>query len=202
MIAGDLQSISCAPRAALQSYLAGLLNPIPTALRSDAGRPAAVLVGVQWQTAEWQVIMTQRAGHLAHHAGQISFPGGKVDAEDRDLTATALREAEEEIALAATSVEIVGALDTVISPAGFVVQPIVGLVQSDVALVPAPDEVDSILTLPLSLVLDRGRHRQDRYEREGQHRSVWVIDHQDHYLWGLSATILVDLATRMTAASQ
>jgi len=176
---------------------AELLNPIPARLRSGAGRPAAVLVGLMADTAGWQVIMTERASHLAHHAGQISFPGGKVDATDRTLVATALREADEEIALPASQVDILGGLDPVTSPVGFIVQPVVGIVAPQVALQPCPDEVAQILTLPLADLISPPRHRRESYVREGRRREVWVIDHPEHYIWGLSAAIIVDLATRV-----
>ena len=176
--------------------LAERLNPIPQSLRADQGRPAAVLVGLQQQAAGWHVVMTRRAGHLAHHAGQISFPGGKVDPADASLVATALREAQEEIALTPGSVTILGALDIVASPVGFVVQPVVGLIAPESDFVAAPDEVDEVLVLPLADIIDTARHRRESYLREGVRREVWVIDHADHYLWGLSASILVDLAGR------
>ena len=176
---------------------AELLNPIPARLRSGAGRPAAVLVGLMADTAGWQVIMTERASHLAHHAGQISFPGGKVDATDRTLVATALREADEEIALPASQVDILGGLDPVTSPVGFIVQPVVGIVAPQVALQPCPDEVARILTLPLADLISPPRHRRESYVREGRRREVWVIDHPEHHIWGLSAAIIVDLATRV-----
>ena len=176
--------------------LAERLNPIPQSLRADQGRPAAVLVGLQQQAAGWHVVMTRRAGHLAHHAGQISFPGGKVDPADASLVATALREAQEEIALTPGSVTILGALDIVASPVGFVVQPVVGLIAPESDFVGAPGEVDEVLVLPLADILDTARHRRESYLREGVRREVWVIDHADHYLWGLSASILVDLAGR------
>ena len=176
--------------------LAERLNPVPQSLRAEQGRPAAVLVGLQQQAAGWHVVMTRRAGHLAHHAGQISFPGGKVDPTDASLVATALREAQEEIALTPGSVSILGALDIVASPVGFVVQPVVGLIAPESDFVAAPDEVDEVLVLPLADILDTARHRRESYLREGVRREVWVIDHADHYLWGLSASILVDLARR------
>ena len=174
-----------------------LLNPIPARLRSEAGRPAAVLVGLMANAAGWQVIMTERAAHLAHHAGQISFPGGKVDETDVTLVATALREADEEIALPASQVDILGGLDPVTSPVGFIVQPIVGIVAPQVDLQPSPDEVAQILTLPLADLISPPRHRRDSYIRDGRRRDVWVIDHPDHYIWGLSAAIIVDLAARV-----
>ena len=177
------------------------LNPIPTRLRGHAGRPAAVLVGLMADACGWQVIMTERAPHLAHHAGQISFPGGKVDKADPTLVATALREANEEIALPAAKVDILGGLDPVSSPVGFIVQPVVGIVAPQVRLRASPDEVARILILPLADLISPPRHRRDSHIREGRRREVWVIDHPDHYIWGLSAAIIVDLAARVDAPS-
>ena len=173
------------------------LNPLPQTVPADRGWPAAVLVGLQKQQADWHVVMTRRASHLAHHAGQISFPGGKVDPNDANLTATALREAEEEIALPPAAVSIIGALDMVTSPVGFLVQPVVGIVAPETSFVASPGEVDEVLVLPLEEVLDSARHRQETYLREGLRREVWVIEHAVHSLWGLSASILVDLASRL-----
>ena len=175
----------------------GQLNRIPVRLRSEAGRPAAVLVGLMAGASGWQVIMTERAAHLAHHAGQISFPGGKVDESDKSLVATALREADEEIALSSTKVDILGGLDPVSSPVGFIVQPIVGIVAPQIDLQACPDEVSRILILPFADLISPTRHRRESYIRDGRRRDVWVIDHPDHYIWGLSAAIIVDLAARV-----
>ena len=176
------------------------LNPIPAQLNGDAGRPSAVLVGLTVKDSQWQVIMTERAHHLAHHAGQISFPGGKVEGDDQSLVDTALREAQEEVDMPSKAVQVLGGLDTVISPVGFIVQPVVGIVAPDTPLVAAPDEVAAVLVLPLAALVDRSRHRRDSYLRNGQPRQFWVIDHVEHYIWGLSANILVDLATRINGA--
>ena len=173
------------------------LNRIPASLNEDAGRPSAVLVGLMPDADQWHVIMTERAHHLAHHAGQISFPGGKVDGADNSLIDTALREAHEEVAMPADAVQVLGGLDMVVSPAGFVVQPIVGLIAPHTRLVAAPDEVARVLALPLALLSDRSRHRQDSYLRDGRPRQFWVVDHDRYYIWGLSAAILVDLAARI-----
>ena len=183
---------------ALESPVAlNRLNRIPARLNEEAGRPSAVLVGLLPDAGHWHVIMTERAHHLTHHAGQISFPGGKVDRADNSLIDTALREAHEEVAMPAGAVQVLGGLDMVVSPAGFIVQPIVGLIAPGTRLVAAPDEVARVLVLPLALLSDRSRHRQESYLRDGRPRQFWVIDHDRHYIWGLSAAILVDLATRI-----
>ena len=152
------------------------LSIIPTRLNGKKGRPSAVLVGLTVCDDGWQVIMTERAHHLAHHAGQISFPGGKVESMDRTLVDTALREAQEEIALPSDAVQVLGGLDAVVSPVGFVVQPVVGLVAADTRLVADPGEVAKVLVLPLDALVDRTRHRRDTYLRNGQPRDVWVIE--------------------------
>ena len=173
------------------------LDAIPSKLNETSGRPAAVLVGLTLQDNGWHVIMTERSAHLAHHAGQISFPGGKVEEGDHGLVATALREAQEEIALSPDQVDVIGGLGPVTSPVGFIVQPVVGIVASGTILSACPDEVARILVLPLADLVSSYRHRRESHIRDGRQRNVWVIDHDDHYIWGLSAAILVDLAARM-----
>ena len=150
----------------LQQRLGTCLNPLAdmTAMGLEAApvpdRPAAILVPLLRSAGHWHVLMTKRAEHLAHHAGQISFPGGKVDAADGTLVATALREADEEIALPASKVDILGGLDPVSSPVGFIVQPIVGIVAPRVRLQACPDEVARILILPLAELISPPRHRR------------------------------------------
>lgn len=180
--------------------MADHLDPIPSRLRAEARRPSAVLVGLMPHDGGWHVIMTERAHHLAHHAGQISFPGGKVDDGDDDLVATVLREVDEEVALPRGSVEVIGGLGTVMSPVGFVVQPVVGLIDPSVTLRAAPEEVAEVLVLPLAPLLDETRRHRRSCMREGRQREVWVIENERHDIWGLSASIIVDLAGRVMAA--
>ena len=163
-------------------------------------RPAAILVPLLRLAGHWHVLMTKRAKHLAHHAGQISFPGGKVEPDDDGPVSAALREAFEEVRLMPQSVSIAGGLDAVHSPAGFIVSPIVGIVGGDDGLdglVADPAEVDLIFTLPLSHVINPSNFRLVPRETNGRRNDYWVVDHDDHLIWGLSARVLNDLHRRI-----
>ena len=165
----------------------------------DDDRLAAILVPLIWRDSDWQILMTKRAAHLSHHAGQISFPGGALDASDEGLIDTALREAHEEISLAPPSVRVMGSLLPVRSPAGFIVQPIVGMIGGDIFndLRPDPAEVDSIFTLPLAHIGQPDNFSLVPRQTEGRDNSYWVVSHPEHYIWGLSARVLNDLRQRL-----
>jgi 8-oxo-dGTP pyrophosphatase MutT (NUDIX family) len=165
----------------------------------DDDRLAAILVPLIWRDSDWQILMTKRAAHLSHHAGQISFPGGALDASDEGLIDTALREAHEEISLAPPSVRVMGSLLPVRSPAGFIVQPIVGMIGGDIfnELRPDPAEVDSIFTLPLAHIGQPDNFSLVPRQTEGRDNSYWVVSHAEHYIWGLSARVLNDLRQRL-----
>lgn len=179
-------------------------NLLSSSVATD--RPAAVLVGLIWHHSALHIIMTRRASHLATHAGQISFPGGKIEAYDANPVEAALREAQEEVALHPGHVTVLGSLSVIRSPAGFIVTPIVGMIACDegdeVMLTPDPAEVDDILLLPLDHMLDRQNYRRETHERDGVARKTWVIDHPAHYIWGLSATIIVELSDRLQMLGQ
>jgi 8-oxo-dGTP pyrophosphatase MutT (NUDIX family) len=165
----------------------------------DDDRLAAILVPLIWRDSDWQILMTKRAAHLSHHAGQISFPGGALDASDKGLIDTALREAHEEISLAPPSVRVMGSLLPVRSPAGFIVQPIVGIIGGDIfnELQPDPAEVDSIFTLPLAHIGQPDNFSLVPRQTNGRDNSYWVVSHPEHYIWGLSARVLNDLRQRL-----
>ena len=165
----------------------------------DDDRLAAILVPLIWRDSDWQILMTKRAAHLSHHAGQISFPGGALDASDKGLIDTALREAHEEISLAPPSVRVMGSLLPVRSPAGFIVQPIVGIIGGDIfnGLQPDPAEVDSIFTLPLAHIGQPDNFSLVPRQTNGRDNSYWVVSHPEHYIWGLSARVLNDLRQRL-----
>ncbi|MBI3505272.1 MAG: CoA pyrophosphatase [Proteobacteria bacterium] len=157
-------------------------------------RAAAVLVPLVERPDGLSVLLTQRTAHLHDHAGQISFPGGRIEAADSDPVAAALRETEEEIGLHRRHVEIVGRLDTYRTRTSYEVTPVVGLVRPPFDLVPDTFEVADIFEVPLAFVLDpRNRERRSR-EFQGAERHFWVLPYRDRYIWGATAGMLVNLA--------
>lgn len=156
-------------------------------------RPAAVLVPVLDRAGGATVLLTRRAAHLAHHPGQIAFPGGRVDDGDADARAAALREAREETALDPARVEIIGRLDAYITVTGFRVEPFVGVVTPPVDLRPDPSEVDSLFEVPLDFLMDPANHQEGVRERDGKQRPFFAIPYGDYYIWGATAGILINL---------
>lgn len=163
-------------------------------------RSAAVLVPIVGRDDGLTVLLTRRSDSLPVHKGQISFPGGRVEEEDADDVETALRETEEEIGLGRERVEVIGRLDTYTTRTGFEVTPVVGLIRPPFDLIPDPIEVAEIFEVPLSFVLDTGNH--ERHSREWQEtvRHFWVMPYQQHYIWGATAGMLVNLADVMLGA--
>jgi len=166
--------------------------------RSDGGgtlTPAAVLVPVVLRAETPTIMLTQRTDHLYDHAGQISFPGGRLDPGDATPEAAALREAEEEVGLRPDCVELIGRLDTyVILRTGFEVVPAVGLVRPPFDLRPDPFEVAEIFEIPLPFVLDRTNHERHSRVFDGVERSFHVLQFEARYIWGATAAMLVNLA--------
>ncbi len=154
---------------------------------------AAVLVGVVGRS-EPTVILTQRTAHLRDHAGQISFPGGRMEADDPDPAATALRESQEEIGLTAASCRILGELNPYDTITGYRVFPIVAWVEPPVSFDPDPFEVEEVFEVPLTFIVDPANHRRDSYRRGEVERRYWVLPYDDRYIWGATAAMLVNLA--------
>jgi 8-oxo-dGTP pyrophosphatase MutT (NUDIX family) len=164
---------------------------------SSAGRgrtPAAVLLGLVARPDGPSVILTQRTAHLRDHAGQISLPGGRIEATDDGPAAAALREAFEEIGLPPEKVELLGGLRHYDTITGFRIHPVVGWIEPPVDLAPHPVEVAEAFELPLAFVLDPANHRRDSYERNGERRRFYVLPYRDRYIWGATAGILVNFA--------
>ena len=157
-------------------------------------RPAAVLVPLIDHPGGMSVLLTQRTAHLTAHAGQISFPGGRIEEADPDAVAAALRETEEEVGLPRDRVSVIGRLDTYVTGTGFEITPIVGIVAPPFPLAIDPFEVAEAFEVPLSFILDRRNHQ--RVERAiGAHsRAFFVLPYEGRNIWGATAGILVNLA--------
>ncbi len=167
--------------------------------------PAAVLVPFVMGPAPG-VLLTRRCATLSSHAGQVSFPGGRIDEGDPSPEAAALREAREEIALDPRHVEMVGRLEDYVTGTGYRITPVLGLLPQGMArealsLLPSPQEVDEVFELPLSVLLDPRAPRQTTAVLRGTARTFWVWPHPRHYIWGATAAILVNLAARLRGAA-
>ncbi len=160
--------------------------------------PAAVLVPIVLGPTPG-ILLTKRNAHLNKHAGQISFPGGRIDASDADAEAAALREAEEEIALERAHVEILGRLADYVTGTGYRITPVLGLLPPGLELRPAPEEVEAVFELPIDVLLDPDAPKRQRHHVRGNWREYWVWPHPEHYIWGATAAILVHLAQKLRA---
>lgn len=156
-------------------------------------KPAAVLVGLVDRPEGLTVLFTQRTAHLAHHAGQVSFPGGHLEPMDGGPKETALRETEEEIGLHRSHIEVIGHLDTYITRTGFVVTPVVGIVEPPFDMRPDPHEVADVFEVPLAFLLDPNNHQRCNAEFEGVVRHFYAMPYGERYIWGATAGMLVNL---------
>ncbi len=161
---------------------------------STALRPAAVLVPLIDHAAGMSVLLTQRTAHLSAHAGQIAFPGGRIEADDEDAIAAALRETEEEVGLPRGHVSVIGRLDTYITGTGFEITPIVGIVAPPFPLAIDPYEVAEAFEVPLDYILDTRNHQRVTRESAGRRRIFFVLPYQGRNIWGATAGMLVNLA--------
>ena len=155
--------------------------------------PAAVLVPLVNRPQGLQLLLTQRSANLPDHPGQISFPGGRVEATDADHAAAALRETAEEIGLPPSRVEVLGRLAQYETVTGFRVVPVVGWVEPPFNLAPDPHEVADVFEVPLEFILDTANH-QRHYRMLGTiRRDYWAIPWLHRYIWGATAAMLLIL---------
>lgn len=152
---------------------------------------AAVLMAMTREDIP-RLILTQRAAHLKSHAGEVAFPGGKRDKTDSSLIYTALREAQEEIALNPQDVEVVGELGIFTSRVGIKVKPIIGLLDDIPHLTPSPDEIDSIFTVPLEVFLQQKPNYQHKIKYMGLSIPVPSFNYQGYVIWGLTGFMIVE----------
>jgi len=161
----------------------------------DTLLPAAVLIAVT-DRAEPGVILTQRTETMRKHAGQIAFPGGRIDPGE-DIVTAALREAEEEIALPRERVTVIGQADTYRTVTGFQVTPVIGVIPPDLVLHPSEAEVANVFEVPLEFLLDSGNHVEASVEWQGHERHYYEIIWNDRRIWGATAAMIVNLRRRL-----
>jgi 8-oxo-dGTP pyrophosphatase MutT (NUDIX family) len=167
-----------------------------------APAPAAVLMPLVQRDAGLQVLLTRRTEHLRDHGGQIAFPGGRSEADDADAVATALRETEEEVGLERRHVEVIGALPHYTTVTGYLVTPVVALVEPTFTLDPYREEVDEVFEVPLGFLMTPAHHRRHEFDFAGHRRQFlsmpWqTIDAQGgerrYFIWGATAAMLRNL---------
>jgi len=158
--------------------------------------PAAVLIAVT-DREEPGVILTLRQASLRRHAGQISFPGGRIDPDDESPTAAALREAWEEVALDPQLVELVGTGDPYLTGSGYRIIPVIGVVPPDLQLSPHEAEVAAVFEVPLAFLTDVANHARGSREMGGRTRHFHEIQWEDRRIWGITAGLIVNLTRRL-----
>lgn len=180
---------------ATQGLPVPLLNDMRRAAEGP-GTEAAVLIAVT-DRPEPGLILTQRPDTMRHHAGQIAFPGGRVDPGDADAIAAALREAEEEIDLPRAAVDLVGTLAAYRTITGYDIVPVIGVIAPDLPLVPHVHEVADAFEVPLGFVLDAANHGTQTMMFDGDERTYIEIMWGQRRIWGATAAMLVNLSARL-----
>lgn len=173
--------------------LEGLLSP-------GEPRLAAVLVGVVAHAEAPTVLLTRRHEGLRHHAGQVSFPGGRIEAWDPSPAAAALREAREEVGLLPEQARSLGYLDPLLTITGFLVLPLLAVIEPDFVPVADPGEVAEVFEVPLDLLLDPGRLEKIELQFGGRPRHVLQYRYEQQRIWGVTASILFNLRERLAHA--
>ncbi len=156
-------------------------------------KPAAVLVPVVMRDTGLTLLLTQRTEHMTSHAGQVAFPGGRIDDGDTGPADAALREAEEETGLARQFVEPVGFLDTYLTSTSYRVVPVVALVREGFTIAPHEGEVAAVFEVPLAFLMDPAHHERHSREWQGKQRFYYAMPWQDRYIWGATAGMIRNL---------
>lgn len=174
-----------------------LHSDVPDIAPNHAATPAAVLIAIT-DRAEPGLILTQRPTTMRSHAGQVAFPGGRVDASDNDHIAAALREAEEEIALPRSAVRVIGALSPYHTGTGYQITPIIGVIPPDLVLSANDDEVSAIFEVPLSFVLNTANHQQCQTMWLGVPRHYYEMHYGGFRIWGATAAMIINLGRQLS----
>ena len=193
-LSGVLHCAEIPPTQAPWNYpeLIDLISDNATVLR-----PAAVLLGLIERDSGLHIILTRRTEALRHHAGQISFPGGRIEETDRDPVAAAIREAHEEIGLLPAHVDALGYLDSFLTITGFHVYPVVAKVSAHYIAKADPSEVDEIFEVPLEFVLNPENAKLIEIEYRGKNRTIIEFQYQQYRIWGATASMLVNFRKRL-----
>jgi 8-oxo-dGTP pyrophosphatase MutT (NUDIX family) len=162
-------------------------------------RAAAVLVPIIERAEGFTLLFTQRTDGLTQHPGQISFPGGGIEAADRDAVAAALRETQEEVGIAPALVHPFGYLDCFETISGYCVTPVVAAVDPSYQAVPDPREVAAVFEVPLAFFLDSANLRRRRIDYRDRPREIFEFRHDEKSIWGATAAMLLSLVRRMEA---
>ncbi|QIO87600.1 DNA mismatch repair protein MutT [Stenotrophomonas rhizophila] len=173
-----------------RSELSDLLPPGPPV-------EAAVLAGIIPREGGAQVLLTRRTDTLRHHGGQVGFPGGRMEADDRDAVAAAIRESDEEIALKHDQVHVLGYLDPFVTITGYRVMPVVAVIDPAFVAVPQPDEVAEVFEVPLSYLMEPANLHQVEIDHRGRIRHVLEYGWPGQRIWGATAAILYNLRRRL-----
>lgn len=164
-------------------------------------KPAAVLAGIVMRPEGWTLLLTQRTATMPTHAGQIAFPGGRVQPEDATPVDTALRETEEEVGLSRRLVRPVGTIDCYETVTGYHVTPVVGLVEPGFTLSLDPREVADAFEAPLAFLMNPAHHERREREQEGLRRAFYVMSYQNRHIWGATAGMIKALYDRLYGES-
>jgi 8-oxo-dGTP pyrophosphatase MutT (NUDIX family) len=180
-----------------ERFLANVVGPVSAELEQMLAMPshqAAVLIPIVERPAEPVVLLTERARHLTHHPGQVSFPGGRLEHPAEGAVAAALREAQEEVGLAAEHVTVVGRLPAHVTGTGFQVEPVVGIITDSFVASPDPAEVDQVFEVPLDFLLDPANQRTQLLERFGTRFVSYEFHWEGHRIWGATAAMIVSFS--------
>jgi 8-oxo-dGTP pyrophosphatase MutT (NUDIX family) len=166
-------------------------------MRAQPSRAAAVLFPLIARPEGMTVLLTTRTAHLSTHAGQVAFPGGKMDEDDDSPLATALREAEEEVGLDRRHVTPLGYLDLYMSGTAFRIVPVVGVVSPAMTLAINPAEVDDVFEVPLEFLMEAANHETHTRQWKGIERQYLAIPYGERYIWGVTAGIIRNFHDRL-----
>lgn len=189
------------PALLVEKLRAALDNRTPAAEASDGARPAGVLVPLQYHDDAWHVILNVRSEHVGQHRGEIAFPGGRLEPEDVDMTACALRETWEEMRIRPEDVEVLGPMDARLTRTNFLVWPTVGIVPYPYDFVPDPREVAEIVEVPLDVIVDGSSALHEaRLLSDGTLLRRTSFSHNGYLVFGATAWILEDLVQIIAGA--